>query len=108
MSWASSQAIKLLFTPKRDLVDLDAIVATRESQEIASFDDTYYDLVQDYRQPPTKGGWKEHIKRVFQHLEDVTGGGEVEMQADGSIMFRRGKETFNMHQIWHARTGYSF
>ncbi|ANY62575.1 AAA family ATPase [Comamonas aquatica] len=90
---------KATFLPPKEILSIfDAIVATRESQEIASFDDTYYDLVQDYRQPPTKGGWKEHIKRVFQHLEDVTGGGEVEMQADGSIMFRRGKETFNMHQ----------
>lgn len=90
---------KATFLPPKEILSIfDAIVATRESQEIASFDDTYYDLVQDYRQPPTKGGWKENIKRVFQHLEDVTGGGEVEMQADGSIMFRRGKETFNMHQ----------
>jgi len=90
---------KATFLPPKEILSIfDAIVATRESQEIASFDDTYYDLVQDYRQPPTKGGWKENIKRVFKHLEDVTGGGEVEMQADGSIMFRRGKEVFNMHQ----------
>lgn len=90
---------KATFLPPKEILSIfDAIVATRESQELASFDDTYYDLVQDYRQPTTQGGWKDSIKRVFKHLEAVTGGGEVEMQADGAIMFRRGKEVFNMHQ----------
>ena len=90
---------KASFLPPKEILSIfDAIVATRESQEIAAFDYTYYDLVQDYRQPPTAGKWKEQIKRVFKHLEDVTGGGEVEMQADGTIVFRRGKEMFNMHQ----------
>jgi hypothetical protein len=90
---------KATFLPPKEILSIyDAIVATRESQELASFDDTYYDLVQDYRQPPTKGGWKEQIKTVFRHLEDVMGGGEVEMLGDGTIVFRRGKETFNMHQ----------
>lgn len=90
---------KASFLPPKEILSIfDAIVATRESQEIASFDDTYYDLVQDYRQPTTAGKWKEQIKKVFEHLADVTGGGEVEMQRDGTIVFRRGKETFNMHQ----------
>jgi AAA15 family ATPase/GTPase len=90
---------KATFLPPKEILSIfDAIIATRESVEIAAFDDTYYDLVQDFRQPPVGGNWKEQIKRVFKHLEDVTGGGEVEMQADGSIMFRRGKEIFNMHQ----------
>jgi len=90
---------KATFLPPKEILSIfDAIVATRETAEIASFDDTYYDLVQDFRQPTVAGNWKEHIKRVFKHLEDVTGGGEVEMNADGSITFRRGKENFNMHQ----------
>jgi len=90
---------KATFLPPKEILSIfDAIVATRETAEIASFDDTYYDLVQDFRQPTVAGNWKEPIKRVFKHLEDVTGGGEVELQTDGSIMFRRGKESFNMHQ----------
>ena len=90
---------KASFLPPKEILSIfDAIVATRESQEIASFDDTYYDLVQDYRQPPTAGKWQDNIKNVFRHLEDVTGGGEVEMDKDGTIVFRRGKESFNMHQ----------
>lgn len=90
---------KATFLPPKEILSIfDAIVATRETVEIASFDDTYYDLVQDYRQPTTKGNLQDNIKRVFKHLEDVTGGGEVEMEKDGNIVFRRGKEVFNMHQ----------
>lgn len=90
---------KATFLPPKEILSIfDAIVATRETVEIASFDDTYYDLVQDYRQPTTKGKLQDNIKQVFKHLEDVTGGGEVEMEKDGNIVFRRGKEVFNMHQ----------
>jgi predicted ATPase len=90
---------KATFIPPKEILSIfDAIVATRETIEIASFDDTYYDLVQDYRQPTTKGILQSNIKQAFKHLEDVTGGGEVEMEKDGNIVFRRGKEVFNMHQ----------
>lgn len=90
---------KATFLPPKEILSIfDAIVATRETAEIASFDDTYYDLVQDYRQPPVRGKLQDNIKQVFKHLEDVTGGGEVEMERDGKIVFRRGNEVFNMHQ----------
>lgn len=90
---------KATFLPPKEILSIfDAIIATRETVEIASFDDTYYDLVQDYRQPTTAEKLQENIKKMFKHLEDVTGGGEVEMEKDGSIVFRRGKEVFNMHQ----------
>lgn len=90
---------KATFLPPKEILSIfDAIVATRESAEIAAFDDTCYDLVQDFRQPTVAGSWKPRIKQVFRHLEEVTGGGEVELQADGAIVFRRGKELFNMHQ----------
>lgn len=93
------QGNKASFLPPKEILSIfDAIVATRETAEIAAFDDTYYDLVQDYRQPPTKGKLQENIRQVFVHLENVTGGGEVELEKDGSIVFRRGKEVFNMHQ----------
>jgi predicted ATPase len=90
---------KASFLPPKEILSIfDAIVATRETVELAAFDDTYYDLVQDYRQPTTKGKLQDNIKQVFKHLEDVTGGGEVELEKDGNIVFRRGKEVFNMHQ----------
>lgn len=90
---------KATFLPPKEILSIfDAIVATRETVEIAAFDDTYYDLVQDYRQPTTAGNLQANIKRALVHLENVTGGGEVEMEKDGNIVFRRGKEVFNMHQ----------
>lgn len=92
------EASKASFLPPKEILSIfDAIVATREAAEIASFDDTYYDLVQDYRLPPTAGVLQANIKRALSHLADVTGGGEVEMD-NGNITFRRGKEVFNMHQ----------
>jgi hypothetical protein len=37
---------KATFLPPKEILSVfDAIVATRETAEIASFDDTYYDLV---------------------------------------------------------------
>lgn len=90
---------KASFLPPKEILSIfDAIVATREAAEIAAFDDTYYDLVQDYRQPTTAGNLQVNIKRALVHLENVTGGGEVEMESNGNIVFRRGKEVFNMHQ----------
>ena len=90
---------KASFLPTKEILSIfDAIVATRETMELAAFDDTYYDLVQDYRQPTTKGKLQVNIAQVFKHLEDVTGGGEIELEKDGNIVFRRGKEVFNMHQ----------
>jgi AAA15 family ATPase/GTPase len=93
------QGNKASFLPPKEILSIfDAIVATREATEIAAFDDTYYDLVQDYRQPTTAGNLQASIKKVFVHLENVTGGGEVEMESGGNIVFRRGKDVFNMHQ----------
>lgn len=90
---------KATFLPPKEILSIfDAIVATRETVEIAAFDDTYYDLVRDYRQATTQGKLQDNIKQVFKHLEDVTGGGEVEMEKDGNIVFRRGTDRFNMHQ----------
>lgn len=96
---ADLEGNKASFLPPKEILSIfDAIVATRETVEIAAFDDTYYDLVQDYRQPPTAGNLQANIKKALVHLEKVTGGGEVEMEKDGNIVFRRGKEVFNMHQ----------
>jgi energy-coupling factor transporter ATP-binding protein EcfA2 len=89
---------RVSFLPPKEILSIfDAVIATREGAEIAAFDDTYYDLVQDFRQPTTSGALHGNIKQVFRHLEDVTGGGEVELGSDG-IWFKRGKERFNMHQ----------
>lgn len=89
---------KASFLPTKEILSIfDAIVATRESSEIAAFDDTYYDLVQDFRQPTTQGKLQSNLKIAVEHLENVTGGGEIHLDRDG-IWFKRGKEVFNMHQ----------
>ncbi|MEY4415281.1 MAG: hypothetical protein RIQ53_2574, partial [Pseudomonadota bacterium] len=90
---------KATFLPAREILSiLDAIVATRETMEIAAFDDTCYDLVRDVRLPTVSGHWNACVLQILEHLQEVTGGGEVELQADGGILLRRGKERLNMHQ----------
>ena len=89
---------KSTFLPPKEILSIyDAIVATREGAEIAAFDDTYYDLLQDFRQPLVRGKLQQNINTAINHLEDVTGGGEIDLDSEG-IWFQRGKERFNMHQ----------
>jgi AAA15 family ATPase/GTPase len=92
------QGHKATFLPPKEILSIrDAIIATREELEIAAFDDTYYDLVQDYRLATTAGVLQANMKTALTHLKSVTGGGEVEMDGN-DIVFRRGNEKFNMHQ----------
>lgn len=92
------QGKRAVFIPAKEILSLyDAIIATRESQEIAAFDDTYYDLAQDFRQPVAQVGLHDKIVGALQRLNTVTGGGEIQMDK-GNIRFVRGDETFNMHQ----------
>ena len=67
-----------ILLPKEIPSIFDAIVATCEPQEIASFNETDYDWVRDFHQPTDRD--------------------EVEMQYHCSIMLRQGKESFKMHQ----------
>ena len=90
---------KTTFLPPKEILSIfDAIVATRETMEIAAFDDTYYDLVRDYRLPIRPGALQENIGKAIDHLQEVAGGGEVEMSKEGVIEYRRDKERFNIHQ----------
>lgn len=87
------------FLPPKEILSIfDAIVATREGAELAAFDDTYYDLLQDFRQPLVRGKLQPDINTILHHLEEVIGGGEIEYDLQKGIWFRRGKERFNMHQ----------
>lgn len=89
--------------PKEILTITDAIVATREGQEIAGFDDTYYDLVRDFRQPLTPGALQTNLQTAVGHLAQVTGGGEIQQDREGAIWFERNinggrRERYNMAQ----------
>ena len=95
---SAMKSLRCNYLPPKEILSIfDAIVETREGKEIASFDDTYYDLVQDFRLPTTSGKWQKNVATAAKHLEEVTGGGEVEMDANG-IWFKRGSERYNMHQ----------
>lgn len=92
---------KATFLPTKEILSIfDAIVATRESQEITAFDDTYYDLVKDYRHPLVTANFfynaEQHYKKILQSLNNIIDG-ELDIE-DGDIVFRRGEQTFNMHQ----------
>lgn len=92
------QGKRVVFLPAKEILSLyDAIIATRESQEIAAFDDTYYDLAQDFRQPMAQVALNSNIEKAMQQLGQVTGGGEIKMDQTG-IRFIRGETYFNMHQ----------
>ena len=92
------KGIRANYLPPKEILSIfDAIVATRETQEVAAFDDTYYDLVKDFRQPPTAGRWQRNVEKAVKQLDEVTCGGEVELNANG-IWFKRGNELYNMHQ----------
>ncbi len=87
-----------LFLPPKEVLSLyPAIIATREGQVIAGFDDTHYDLAQDFRQPTVGGNYIPEIKAAFTHLQEITGGGEVVMESE-EIWFQRGKDKFTMGQ----------
>lgn len=95
---SAMKSLRCSYLPPKEILSIfDAIVETREGKEIASFDDTYYDLVQDFRLPTTSGKWQKNVAAAAKYLEAVTGGGEVEMDANG-IWFKRGSERYNMHQ----------
>jgi len=66
-------------------------------KEIPAFDDTYLDLVRDFRQPVTKNNCLSHLKEVWHSLTKDTG--EIVVEKDGSIWFQRGQEKYNVHQI---------
>ncbi len=88
-----------LFLPPKEVLSLyPAIIATREGQVIAAFDDTHYDLAQDFRQPTVGGNHILEIKKALTHLDEITGGGKVVMESE-EIWFKRGKDKFTMGQI---------
>lgn len=88
-----------IFLPPKEVLSLyPAIIATREGRVISAFDDTHYDLAQDFRQPTVGGNYIPDIKRALTHLHEITGGGEVVMESE-EIWFKRGKDKFTMGQI---------
>ncbi len=92
--------VKAIFLPPKEILSLcDAIVATREDKEIPAFDDTYLDLVRDFRQPVITNSSRPHPKEIWRSLSKAAGESEILVEKDGSICFVRGQEKYNVHQI---------
>ena len=91
--------VKAIFLPPKEILSIfDAIVATREDKEILAYDDTYLDLVRDFRQPLTLNKASQ-LTEVWQALRSATGESEIVVEKDGSIWFVQGQEKYNVHQI---------
>ena len=91
--------VKAIFLPPKEILSIfDAIVATREDKEILAYDDTYLDLVRDFRQPLTLNKASQ-LTEVWQALRSATGESEIVVEKDGSIWFVQGPEKYNVHQI---------
>ncbi|KHD06641.1 hypothetical protein PN36_26600 [Candidatus Thiomargarita nelsonii] len=98
LSFSSEHKVKAIFLPPKEILSIfDAIVATREDKEIPAFDDTYLDLVRDFRQPATSGQLQHQA--IWHSLSEATGESEIVVEKDGSIWFVRGSEKYNVHQI---------
>jgi len=94
------EKVKAIFLPPKEILSIfDAIVATREDKEIPAFDDTYLDLVRDFRQPATRNSGQLQHQAVWHSLSEATGESEIVVEKDGSIWFVRGSEKYNVHQI---------
>lgn len=87
----------LFLPPKEVLTAWTAIEATRRKLEIQGFDDTYLDLIDDFRLATSQGSIARSLMRVRSRLEEVTGGGEI-VEDGGEFIFRRGRERFTMAQ----------
>ncbi len=89
------------FIPTKEIFSVfEAIVETREGpKELSAFDDTYYDLVKDFRLPTAK---EEPEKSLPSYFEPLTKGGRVEY-TDGQLWWNRkgiGKECIRLQKAF--------
>jgi len=94
----NANAVKAIFLPAKEILSIfDAIIATREDKEILAYDDTYLDLVRDFRQPLTHK--PSPLIEVWQVLKTATGDSEIVVEKDGGIWFMQGQAKYNVHQM---------
>ena len=83
--------------PKEILTAMQAIEATRERIEIAGFDDTYTDLIEDFRASPTYGRIESGLKNIPDKIKNILSGGEI-VEKGLEFVFKRGAEEYSMSQ----------
>jgi energy-coupling factor transporter ATP-binding protein EcfA2 len=87
------------FVPAKEILSLfEAIRETRERTELASFDDTYFDLFRDFQQSIPRGRLQDPVYEALERLTRAVGGGEVEMDQEGAVWWVRGRDRFPMSQ----------
>jgi len=107
--WDSNLKLQSTFIPTKEIFSIfDAIVETREgSKQLLAFDDTYYDLVKDYRLPvadniksfDVSGAQQPPKAELYvDYFHKMTEGGKIEYK-DNQLWFVKGKMKLGMHQI---------
>ena len=76
---------------------MQAIEATRERIEIVGFDDTYTDLIKDFRTAPTYGKIDPVLKDIQNKVKVILNGGEI-IEKGLEFVFQRGNEEYSMSQ----------
>ncbi|MBF0604611.1 MAG: ATP-binding protein [Nitrospirae bacterium] len=85
----------VFFPPKEILTAMHAIEATRRRMEIAGFDDTYLDLIDDFRIAPTYGEIGINLKEILTKIRKTLNDGEID-EEDHHFVYRREGETYSM------------
>jgi predicted ATP-dependent endonuclease of OLD family len=95
--WDDHLDIQSTFIPTKEIFSIfDAIVETREgSKRLLAFDDTYYDLVKDFRLPMAQQLTGE--KSYPDYFHKMTEGGKIEY-IDNQLLFVKDKLKLSMHQ----------
>lgn len=83
--------------PKEILTAMDAIVATRRRLEIAGFDDTYLDLIDDFRTAPTYGKIETNLEDVLPKIKKILNNGEI-IEEGLDFVYQRENKTYSMSQ----------
>ena len=89
----STPSIQATFIPAKEVLSMfDAIVETREgAKRLAAFDDTYYDLIRDFRLPVAQDirtGDTNPSDNLLNRFDGITGGGRIEY-TDQELWFVR-------------------
>jgi AAA15 family ATPase/GTPase len=86
--------LKAVFIPAKEILTLfDAIQETREGIELGAFDDTYYDLVRDFR----LDAGRTRTSKVFTHLDSILGSNSINYKS-GKLTFSKAGSQLSIHQ----------
>ncbi|MEO5327781.1 MAG: ATP-binding protein [Magnetococcus sp. THC-1_WYH] len=85
----------VFFPPKEILTAMHAIEATRRRMEIAGFDDTYLDLIDDFRAAPTYGKIEPKLENILTTIKKTLHNGEI-TEVGSKFVYQREGKTYSM------------